>query len=383
MSARNLVGVDTLKLRLSDYEISPCPSLTLRRPDLDAATGEESASYPLWRDGAGGWVYGARAFHNAETVKVSLGRLGSGAEEESCEPLGVGCWVEFSVPKRAGVGSGGAASNFRAVGKAATGEALKGVELELREIGIKTNIHAAAISRLDVFRNVQCEEPFECYAPIFRLLELTRMPKRDYGTTFLFNNTQQETCIYDKVAELAKRAAIARKPFDAKAFPANTFRFENRMLKPRKVRDVLGFGTARELGKNFGDVGAAFRSTMEKQFFGRTLQDFEAVCVRDLEQDLTDYKRRFGGGSKSRWLDKYLRAVGVCYLAENYGPDAVKRAFLEVADTEGETLKKQRQRLQKQLNEALFEAQMLRVHTPSKRKLGELYAELQEKVLAP
>jgi hypothetical protein len=366
-----VVGVDTLKLRLTDYEISPKPHLKVRFPDVDAATGDKGHSLPLWPDGNGGYVQGARAYHNSDCLKVSVGRLGS--EESAVGTLDVGCWVEFSVPRLANDGD-----NYQAVSERETARVLKKIGLVLKELGIKTNIGTAAISRLDTFANVETEEPFPCYAPLFSLMQLSRMPKRDYGTTFLFANGMQEWCIYDKPEEMKRKAMRTRRVFDANRYPANVARFENRLLKPRKIRDVLGIETAGDLMRGgYGVAVDAFKREAEKHFFSRPVADVEAASARQLESEMRRFKEQYG----RNWQQRYLQAEGLRNLAEIHGLEVVVKAVASVTGADTKTDKRRLQRLTKDLNAARFDLEMLQESRVSKRTLGELYEELQSKLL--
>jgi hypothetical protein len=205
------------------------------------------------------------------------------------------------------------------------------------------------------------------------------MPKRDYGTTFLYANGLQETCIYDKLEEMSRKAKKSRQTFNAGAYPANTIRFENRLLKPKKIRDVLGFETARDLvGGGHEVITSTFRGTMRKQFFSRSVGDIAAASARQLESEMLRFKLSYG----RNWQQHYLQAEGLRSLTEIHGLEVVKRAVANVTGTDTEADRKRLQRLSKQLEDARFDLEMLREARPSRRKLGDLYCELESKLMA-
>ncbi len=349
--------LDTLKLSLGDFDIAGDANLDVQPPSFNTATGEMRGRYRLFRRGVG-FVEGAKAFHNSDDFNVSVQPF------SPSDPLSIGCHVQFSVPKLAN------GSNYEPADFAATEQALVTIERELRSIGIKTNIETATISRLDSCKNVPTSEAFPAYAPVLARLQGTRVAKRDYGTTFLWHNTLQEVCAYDKREEMKRRKR------NVTLLPKNSVRFEHRLLKARKVRDVLGFGTAGDLLIGFDEVKRGYVTAMEKQLFRYSPAEIQVTTSADFESQLRSFIRH-SSGSKSEAVcaDAYVRALGFRQLS------ADKEAFLRAVENLSEN-RMTPHRMRKKLMEAEIDALALEQIAPSKHTLGELYRELEREVLS-
>jgi hypothetical protein len=345
--------IDTLKLSLTDYKVSPGADLIVQPSSFNAATGELCSNHPLWHDGAC-YIEGSKAFHNGEDFNVTLKPM------SPSEPGSVGCFVQFSVPK---VATG---DNFYATDYKGTAAALATVEKYLRDVGVRTNIKTASLSRLDAFKTVQADEPYQAYHPILSMLQGQRMAKRDYGTTFLWANTVQEICVYDKVAEMEHRRVSVLK------VPANSLRFEFRMLKARKVQDMLGMRSAADLLNGYDHVATVYQQHLHKQLFQRSVSDVAMLTARQFEEQLRYYKDDLG---KRFWCNDYLMAAGMRALAAD--ADALKQAAKKVSGNRVTAA-----RVCRQIEAARLDAVALEIIAPAKRPLCELYDELKSKVLA-
>lgn len=342
--------LDTLKLSLTDYEISSNPDLQVQPPTVNLGTGEVVGNNLLWRSD-GREVIGAKAFHNGEDFNVTL------RPSDNKTVASALCLVQFSVPK---VATG---SNYHAVDHYGTEKALEAVQRYLDKVGIKTNVRTARVSRLDAFKTVLAEESFPAYAPVLSMLKGQRMAKRDYGTTFLWANGQSEICAYDKLEEMSRRKASVAD------LPANSVRFEVRALKARKVRDWLGIQSAGELPDALDHVRAKYTEAMEKHLFKPELSERHVLSAKTIEAQMTyaQNKHRYG-------FPAFLKAYGLQQLSQDL--EAVKEAIRAVYPNRAT-----QQRMFRELDQARVDAAAMQVLGPSKRPIGELYAELREKVL--
>jgi hypothetical protein len=349
--------LDTLKLSVWPYDISPDANLDVQPPSFNTATGEVRGRYRLFRRGVG-FVEGAKAFHNADDFQVTVKPL-SHSDADA-----IGCYVEFSVPRLAN------GSNFEPADFAATEQALVTIERELRSIGINTNIETATISRLDSCKNVLTREPFPAYAPVLASLPGSRTAKRDYGTTFLWHNTVQQFCVYDK------REEMKHKKRNVTLLPKNVVRFEHRLTKGRKVRDVLGFGTAADLLIGFDEVKKAYVTAMQKQLFRLSPAQLESAITSDWETQLIHL---IGHSSNSEMsssvIDDLLRARGWPQVQAD--GDALFAAVEKFCPN-----RMSEHRIKKKMNQAKANAMALQQIAPSKHTLGELYRELEREVLS-
>jgi hypothetical protein len=344
--------LDTLKLSLTEYSVSSGAKLQIQLGLADNATGELSGNNRLWwADGRA--VTGSRAWHNGELFNVTIKPNPHAPGAPSL------CLVQFSVPK---VAEG---SNYRATDSVGATRALRACETFLSEIGISTNLKTAAVSRLDAFRVAVCSEPFDAYRPVFSTLQGRRMQKRDYGRTFLWENTLQEVCVYDKLEEMR------RNKHSVDGLPPNSLRFELRALKMQKVRSWLGIQNAGEVVDNLDHIEREYRATMQKQLFKGEVSQASKLTQGQVRDQLAAAKEHCG----RYWFDNWLRAVAINALGEDL--DAVKAAIQEEAGARQTALK-----MTKKLEDAKLDAMATSILGSSRRPLGELYTELREKVLA-
>jgi hypothetical protein len=134
------IGIDTLKVYFSDFEVGRDSRLTIQPSAYGASDGEMKGEYTLWRN-EGGEVRGNKAYFNDEEEKKVFVSLLSKGE-------GVKCFVQCSIPK---VFNG---SNYELITREQTVEAVKKVQKKLDEVGIRGNIESAKVSRVDTTRNI-------------------------------------------------------------------------------------------------------------------------------------------------------------------------------------------------------------------------------------
>jgi hypothetical protein len=344
--------LDTLKLSLTEYSVSSDAQFQIQPGLLDNATGELVGNNRLWSAG-GRAVTGSRAWHNGEHFNVTI-------KPNPHAPGGLPlCLVQFSVPK---VATG---SNFRAVDADGTTRALRAAQKYLREIGVKTKLASAAVSRLDAFRNLECVEPFAAYHPVLATLQGQRMRRRDYGRTLLWENTLSELCAYDK------REEMVRNKHSIEGLPPHPLRFEARALKMQKVRAWLGIENAGQLPDALPHIEQQYREMMRKQLFKGEVGQAAALTQGQVREQLAAAKE-LGG---RYWVDDWLRAVAINSMSGDL--DAVKAAIQDVAGTRQNALK-----MTNKLEKAKLDATATCILGSSKRPLGELYSELRDKVLA-
>ncbi len=345
--------IDTLKLSLTDYSVSLGADLIVQPPTRNNATGEISGNFNLWRDGSR-YVEGSKAFHNGEDFNVTF-KPGHSPQGDS-----VLCLVQFSVPK---VADG---SNYHMTDHKGTVRAVSGIESRLKSIGIRTGIQTAKLSRVDVCKTVETEEPFECYHPVLSMLRGKRMAKRDYGTTFLWGNQAQEFCAYNKREEMQQRKVALD------GVPDHPLRFEWRMLKGRKVRESLGgISSVADLLAGYDHVRQSYAATMENHFFNRSVREVATVTASEIEEQLIASRAQ---GNSRYWFDNWLKARGLAAVIGNL--DAVHQAVKSVSDNRATQLK-----IMRKLEAAQTDAMMMKIIGPSPRTLAELYGELKSKVL--
>lgn len=104
--------------------------------------------------------------------------------------------VQFSLPKLV------RGDNIFGVSGEYLKPAIRWIERDLRDRGVKVSLLGGRILRMDLFKNVETEYKFDSYSEVLRSLSLKRTFKRDYGDGFLMGNTLREICFYNKVKEV-------------------------------------------------------------------------------------------------------------------------------------------------------------------------------------
>jgi hypothetical protein len=344
--------IDTLKLSLLDYSIGSNPDITIQPSAVNAATSEFRSEYPLWYDGSR-YMLGARAYHNADNFNLSIQPL------SPSEPDKVRCFVQFSVPK---VATG---SNYHPTDHKGTVAALKSIQKQLGDIGVKTNLKTASLSRVDTFKTVSAKEPYHSYHPVLAMLQGQRMAKRDYGTTFLWGNTQQEICVYDKLVEMQHRKC------NVVGLPENSIRFEHRMLKAKKVRDTLEMRTVADLVSAPDHVRDTYHKIMEKQLFKLSVEEIEVFTSSQVENLLR-------ATCDSGHRDYFLKSIAALAIAAGtVDVEMVCRASDRMAPNRMAALRHRRL-----MRRAQMDAAALQQVGTSRRTLSDLYSELQRGVLS-
>jgi len=357
--------LDTVKLCLNDWEIKDTSQVVIQPSPVHYGTGELTSHFPLWKKGNGDVEMGSKAYLNTQLLNVDIKPFAQG---------GVQCFVHFSIPK---IHNG---ENYYSVGKEGTRAVLKKVEGELSEAGIETNIEEASLSRIDTFQNVITEEPFISYSPLFSLLQASRKVKRDYGTTFLWSNTQQELCVYDKLVEMQNRK------IDTSSYPAQTMRFEWRLLNKKKIENAIGFSKVKELPSYWGEVKEKYREAWKKDIFNMEVGEVEVLASRQLKGFLQYFKDKHG----RNYIDYFLTSFGAYSLGKEFGIEPLRIAIREIEEEESitgeeeerkrEAIKKKVHRLYKKVEKARREMEFIRGESGESKTLAGLYKELQVKL---
>jgi hypothetical protein len=343
--------VDTLKLRLVDYQIEPKNSVVVQPSPYMAGTGELLSNFNLWADTeTGEIVQGSKAYYNDPKINVTLSPHG---EETSCH-------VQLSLPRYSHD------NNYFPVDKETAAVVLNNLEKRLGTVGIKTNIDQAHISRIDLFKTIQTEERFRDYSGVFRLLRAQRTHTRDYGTTFLWCNSEKELCVYDKIVEMKLNGD------DVSKYPENSMRFEYRLKKPRKIRKSLCFDTVGELKKEYGVLSEVFLGYIGSDLFKYDMKEVEVMCGDEIEGGL----RYFKDLGDRYYRNNFLKTVGLMKLLEMAEYDTIKEAFLNVACN-----RMAESRIVRELDNLKANGAFLHKDPNSIKTYAVLYDEMKEKIL--
>jgi hypothetical protein len=346
--------IDTLKLVLLDYDASDA-DLELQPATINVKTGTMNGNFPLYKSGER-MIEGRRAFNNEGHIRTEI-KVIPARDEQGIQPL---CTLAMEIPRIAGC------SNYHPTDKTGFGAVLATAQKHCSDIGLKTNIMDAQPARVDAFRNVVTDEPYSNYAPVLALLRGSRMENRGYENGHWWGNGVQQVCVYDKIQKMRRD----KLPVDG--LPWNSIRFEMRLLKSQKVRDMLEVKTARELLESYDGIAQAYERTMKKQLFSYTVRDVEAMVTSDIRAEVKWFQDTYGRNFEDYWL----KACGLKYLTARTTLENV----LAVLDELGADRSK-KSRMRSKMDKSRFDVEALRCCGPSKRTTGQLYEEMREKVL--
>ncbi len=343
--------LDTLKLTLQDWRVSPGASLTVNTGNMDFQTGEIKQTL-LFKDSSGHEVYGSYSHYVGEKLNLSI------------KPIAgqVYAFVTFSAPKRI------SEDNYSPIKESQFSEVFETVEQELHDNGIETHIEKARLSRVDTFKNILTDEETLTYSRLFGLMEASRAKDRStYGaTTWLMRNGASQYCIYDKLEEM-------RNSGHSIDGLEKTLRFEHRCMTASKVKGFFKNITTVEDLKNYGWSAIQERTikAWTDNFFKYDIGDIEVLVESQIRSELQFFQAKYG----KRFFSMYLKAVGAYSLTSSGSIEAVKRA-LENLDFDRMKV----WRAERELKDALTLIESLRKDSTSPQTLGELYAELKYKM---
>jgi hypothetical protein len=155
--------------------------------------------------------------------------------------------------------------------------------------------------------------------------------------------------------------------------PANSIRFEHRMKQAQKVRDTLSFSNVRELFEDYSRIDAVYRETMKTLLFKYSVPEVEVMFSSELKTRLRFYQEHYG----ARWFQKFLMEFGLQSLLQKMSMETVIDAVDEVGEN-----KMKKSRIKRDLQQMRFASATLSLVPSSRRTNGELYDELEAKLLA-
>lgn len=351
--------IDTLRPSIHDYSIKPNNLITVVPASYVHGTGEILNERLLFTTNDGKEVYGSKAFVNLndENIFIDVNKHNNNVIS-----------LHLSLPKVYNDGK-----NLEPVTKQQARNVLRRTNELLADVGIECNIEEAVPSRVDLFKNVVCDEPFPTYKPIFEALDIKRSREEEkvlHVTTFTAGNREKKYCIYDKIAEMKYNGK------EVAGLPSNILRFENRLLNSRKVKNSLGTGTIRELLNVYNDLPDYYHQTWKDEVFKYNGKDVEILYAKSIEVAL----RYFRGTTKRNWLQRYLQTKGLQYLIATAGKEVFRIALSNVLNDE--TVHKRKMKIYRaMILMKQCEIDLTMIEKFKKKTVRSLYEELKEKVL--
>jgi len=386
--------VDTLRLNLIDCEIKRSCPLSIQPGIIDYATGLIHNDNDLFIDNTGKIVRGSKAYLNDEKFNLTIQpTITSELNDFNHSKLKIkrfkrinetiqpdlydwnneddevkGIFLSTSLPRLL------SETNLKTLSFDEQQTALKTLEIKLREYGIKTNINNAALSRVDTFTNISTEFPFYSYSNLFDLMECSRMKSVGYGNeSFLWKNGNQELMIYDKVKEMRDK-----KPDIKIRSGKNIMRFENRLLKKRKILSSIKFKTVGELYKNYDELKNFHLKEITKKIFRFSFDEIQFLGKDQATKRAIVCKNKY----KYKWFEEFVKLYGIEQIIKVMDVDGL----LEIVDLldsykNDVALRKTKSRVRKYYNESKFLIGIVsdELNDGSSKNNMELYNELKTK----
>lgn len=310
-------------LTTPDFGVDAGARLQLDRVPISLATGEPQVEPHLF-DISGNAIMGRKAYANTDAIQVTI----APRRHDGTPSLR----VQASLARIAGGGD-----NSVPPSEAEMQEALRVMQRELDDLGVRASIDEARLSRCDIFRTTTATHALPRYAPVLRLLEgRYARDRREYGDSgaFLWASTRREHCLYDKASEARAKGVEVPAHMDG----LNVIRLESRWLKSGAIREGLPVGTASDLARSgmLDVLHEVYCRDVQNRVFRLTpgaADDVVLVQAGELAEQLLMCRE---SGSRN-WVGEWVRLHGLRHLATI--PLGVVREALALADTPRATVK--------------------------------------------
>lgn len=358
------VGIDTLQLRLARWQVKKTAPLQVKPGVIDFQSGEVQNETPLFRpEGTGQPVMGTVAFYNDEFLTVEIKPMIIQSYKDKEEPEKIVSekvpmmFVRLSLPRFFSE-----KNNVEALTVEQTCEAISKLQLTLESLGFSGDVLESKVARMDLFKNVEHNEPFFDYVPIFRALNAAKKkPSNPALTTYNWINKSTEQAAYDKRAEV-----LAKYGED---IITNLMRFEARFKRQQAAKRAFNLDELKivDVLENPDKLKEVHRETFLKGIFKNEAKDMKYTPSNDLEETMKFFQENHG----RNWHQKFKDYSYFNNLREKYGIEQYERVLDNVIQNE-----RSRYRAKKEFRKAL---DLSNVPEHKKRQLGELYDELKTK----
>jgi len=254
--------IDTLGIwvKKGEFDISDKANLQIYPATYNLSDGEVTNDFHLFDLESGGEVTGSKAILNTDRYNITLDSRG--------------LFLHTSVPKYL------RGSNYITATKSDTMRVVSKLYNELEEEGIKVNKNQVRVGRIDTCKNAPLDKPTGYYFSFMQSLNGSRLKdKTIHATGLRWQNSLAQIVAYDKREEMTHRKVKLN------GIPKNVIRFENRLMKGSKIRQVLGVdNTVNEVLKNYKGIEENYYRQLKKEVFKYKPDDkrlFEHNTVKD------------------------------------------------------------------------------------------------------
>ena len=233
----------------------------------------------------------------------------------------------------------------------------------LKQDGIEVDLFNAYLCRVDLFKNINLDRPYECYNGLMRALRANKLKKYYHENSLYFANTLRIINIYDKTRELKeKRKYETEHP--------NIMRIEYRMIKKQKCTSELHYSTLGELIDNWNDLDRIFTEIIDKLFF----KDAKYAKNNKKRNELDELLYFYTQPTRSPF-NAFLMAKGAEHVLAKLGDSRV--LYKELIQN---SLGAAPSRNMKKFEESLLQSQYAH---ESGTTIGEMYTEIHTKLMSP
>ena len=280
--------------------------------------------------------------------------------------------IHLSVPK---VYSGGLTNRNTIVFLEQFNESLGKLCVALLEIGFECDLQVASLLRVDIFRDIDLQYPYAEYIPVIERLRVPHLPwwQDKTGSSQYWGRKGQPhqlTCYCKSKKEKEDYWKEYGRHIE---FFGDILRCEYRMLKPDKIRQVLGMETVRNLMDGWDKLPSVFNDVLRETLYRYDPSEFEACRTSVIDAD--EIFRIYRESGDRNWLLYLRRSCGDILLADLLGSKAYEDAVRGYAGY------KQKGIVSKQLEEAeRLLGRRLRGRKSGK-EAASLYTELRDKLI--
>lgn len=391
LNNERIILIDTLRINLVDCDIKPNAPIVVQPAVFDHSNNRKVNEFDLFRNNSGRIIRGSKAFLNHDKFNITINpsmitemddyrssfraknfkRIAPDKDlwdyNYDGEDDMTGIFLQTSLPRLL------SETNIKTLSKEDSKKAIDILNSQLKSVGIKTNLSNANLSRLDTFTNISTDFSFFTYTSLFSLMNCSRMKAIGYGDeSYLWKNKQQELMIYDKVKEIKTKRPDAKIRMDK-----NIMRFENRLLRKRKILSSLRFNTVGEMFNSYDDLKDFHKKEIEKKVFKYSIDEIESMTETELERIFLLFKNYFG----KRWFYQCCFFRGLRDITKPIDFDVLFNLINKIEGNEYDNSVKYRMkksRLLKKVNKVKEVVELIEKNFGFKTNL-ELYNELRTK----
>jgi len=339
--------IDSIKLNL-DFPIvdKNKVNVTVTPSPVDLTTGLLIAEYKLFQTGFFNAEYGKEAECYVGNMRLWFNQYGK--------------FIQFSIPKKH-YGE----HNYYPVNKSQAMDVIDRMNDHLNHGGVEVDLWNSNLSRVDIFKNIVTDHPFDSYNQVFDLLHGTRLNKWKSYTSYYFGNKYRALAIYDKINQM-KHEGI-----DVSKFPEHVMRVEYRMYTGKYCFDGLGTKSIRGLFEIWDQLPVIYKEKVNQILFSNNKVENMTGITCNTEAEKIEWFRNMGDRN---WFNNYQMAYGARDIMDQFeNDDELRKILLPFKDksTVSNILKKMRA--------TIIETSPIINNNIS---VGELYAELKNKILS-